>query len=74
MAELTNQTGSVWIRALIDTEGKVREAFVQKPSGSNAGFEDAALTAAYACRYRPAIQNGVPVPVWISYKVEFKLR
>ncbi len=74
MAELTDQTGVVWIRALVDKEGRVRDARVQKPSGTNVGFEEAALKAALENVYRPAIQNGQPVAVWISYKVEFKLR
>jgi len=37
------------------------------------GFEEAAVKAAYKCRYRPAIQNGNPIGVWISYTVEFVL-
>jgi TonB family protein len=74
MAELTGQTGIVWIRALVDREGHVRDAHVQKPSGTNVGFEEAALSAALKNVYRPAIQNGQPVAVWISYKVEFRLR
>ena len=74
MAELTGQAGIVWIRALVDKEGRVHDAHVQKPSGANVGFEEAALSAAFKNVYRPAIQNGQPVAVWISYKVEFRLR
>lgn len=74
MAELTEKSGVVWVQALVDKEGKVRDARVQKASGTNVGFEEAALEAAYKNRYRPAIQNGSPVPVWVSYKVEFKFR
>ncbi len=73
MAERAGIEGVVWIRALIDKEGRVRDAIVQKPSGTNAGFEEAALEAAYKNRYKPAIQNGRPIPVWVSYKVQFEL-
>ena len=74
MAELTEKSGVVWVQALVDKEGRVRDARVLKASGTNVGFEEAALEAAYSNLYRPAIQNGTPVAVWVSYKVEFKFR
>ena len=74
MAELTGQSGTVWIRALVDKDGRVRDARIEKSSGANVGFEDAALSAAFKNVYKPAIQNGLPVAVWISFKVEFKLQ
>jgi len=37
--------------ALVDREGKVREARVAKSSGSNVGFDEAAVEAAYKCVY-----------------------
>jgi TonB family protein len=74
MAELTGQSGTVWIQALVDAEGHVQKAEVSKPSGSHVGFEEEAVKAAYLNVYKPAIQNGRPVPVWISYRVDFKLR
>ena len=74
MAERAGIEGVVWVRALVDREGKVRDAIVQKASGTNAGFEDAALEAAFKNRFKPAIQNGRPVAVWVSYKVVFELK
>ncbi|MFH2204893.1 MAG: energy transducer TonB [Elusimicrobiota bacterium] len=52
----------------------MRDAIIQKASGTNAGFEEAALTAAMKNRYKPAIQNGRPIPVWVSYRVVFELK
>jgi TonB family protein len=72
-ARLTGQEGSVVVTALVTRDGKVREAHVARPSGSNVGFDEAALAAAYSCVYRPGIQNGVPIAVWITYRVDFKL-
>lgn len=75
--ELARQAGvhgTVIIAALIDKEGKVREAKVAKSSGSNVGFEEAAVKAAYECIYKPAIQNNKPVAIWIYYSVPFTLR
>jgi protein TonB len=73
MAQLTERSGIVWVQALVDKDGKVRDARILKPSGANVGFEDAAIEAAYKNLYKPAIQNGRPVSVWVSYKVEFKM-
>jgi len=74
MAERAGIEGLVWVRALVDKDGRVRDAIIQKASGTNAGFEEAALEAAFKNRYKPAIQNGRPIPVWVSYKVVFELK
>lgn len=71
MAQRAGMTGIVWVKVLIDKEGKVRDAMIVKESGVNAGFEEAALDAAYKRIYRPAMQNSQPVPVWIAYRVKF---
>jgi protein TonB len=74
MAGLTQKTGTVWITVLVDKEGKVRDVRVLKPSGSNVGFEEAAVEAAYKNKYKPAIQNGRPVAVWVSHKYDFQFK
>jgi len=66
--------GEVWIRALIGTDGTVQKAKVQKSSGKDAGLDDAALNTAYKNTYKPALADGEPVAVWVSYKVAFKLQ
>ena len=73
VAQLTNREATVWVKALVDKEGKVREARIAKSSGMNVGFDEAALEAAYKNIYKPAIQNGKPIAVWVTYPVEFKL-
>ncbi|HEX9751235.1 MAG TPA: energy transducer TonB [candidate division Zixibacteria bacterium] len=74
IARLTGTEGTVWVQALVDKTGKVRDARVAKSSGSNVGFDEAAVEAALQCIYKPAIQNGQPVAVWVTYPVEFKLK
>lgn len=64
-------TAKVIIEALIDIDGSVKKAQVKHCTRPNMGFEDAAVRAAYKCRYRPAIQSNEPVEVWISYVVKF---
>jgi protein TonB len=74
MAKKAGVTGTVWIKVLVDKEGKVRDAIVVKESGVNAGFEEAALEAAKKRQYRPAMQNNQPVAVWVAFRVKFQLR
>jgi TonB family protein len=74
LAQRANIQGKVWVKALVDKEGKVRDAIISKESGANAGFEEAALEAARQMVWKPAISNGQPIAVWVTYSVEFKLR
>jgi TonB family protein len=74
LARTASMEADVWIKALVDIDGSVAKAVVYKSSGSNIGFDSAAVDAALLCRYSPGIQNGIPVPVWVCYKVEFRLK
>lgn len=67
------QEGKVYVAALIDREGGVRNAEVAKSSGV-ACLDSAAVRGAYLNKFRPGIQNGKPVMVWVTYKVEFSLK
>jgi len=73
MARKAGIEGIVFIRVLVDKEGDVRDAIIEKASGSNAGFEEAAKAAGMKGKWTPAMQNNQPVPCWVSYKVEFTL-
>ena len=73
LARKAGMEASVWIKALVDKDGSVIEAVVFKSSGSRAGFDEAAIAAAYNCKFRPAVQNGFPVRAWVTYKIEFTL-
>lgn len=74
MAQRAGITGVVWVKALVDKEGKVRDVQIVKDSGANAGFEEAAIEAAMKTLWKPAISNGQPVAVWTTYRIIFKLR
>lgn len=73
LAKQAGMEAVVWVKALVDKSGDVRQSMVLKPSGSRAGFDEAAVEAAYKCKFKPAIQNGRPVAVWVSYQVVFTL-
>jgi len=64
-------TGYVWIQAYVDKNGDVKKAQAIKTNRPNMGFEEAAVKAAYKCKYKPAIQNGNPIGLWVQYKVDF---
>jgi protein TonB len=73
MARRVGLEGKVWVKALVDKSGKVRDVIIAKGSGVDAGFEDAAIKAAYGYIYTPAIANGQPVAIWVLYPVTFTL-
>jgi protein TonB len=66
-------TAWVRIQAFVDQSGNVLKAVSVNTNRPGIGFEEAAIKAALKCKYRPAIQNGNPVGIWITYKVVFKL-
>lgn len=66
--------GVVWVKALVDKNGKVRDAIIFKPSGASAGFEESALAAVKQNEYKPAISNNQPVAVWVVFPVRFSLK
>jgi TonB family protein len=71
-AEQAGIEGTVWIKAKIGTSGNVLEAQVAKSSGVPS-LDQAALAAAYYCDFNPALMNGQPVCMWVTWKVEFEL-
>jgi TonB family protein len=74
LAKQAGIEGTVFVKALVDKNGKVRDAIIMKESGSSAGFEEIALKAAYQIKYKPAISNNQPVAVWVVYPVRFTLK
>ncbi len=72
LARQAGITGTVWVKALVNEEGKVLKAIVAKSSGT-VSLDDAAVEAASKNQFKPGIQNGRPVKVWVTYPVEFTL-
>jgi len=64
--------GDVFIKALIDKEGKVVKAEIAETSGY-ISLDSAAVEAAFKNEYKPAMQESKPVAVWVTYKVTFSL-
>lgn len=72
LAKQAGITGVVWVKALVGRDGSVRKAMVGKSSGT-ASLDEAAVNAAKFNKFKPGIQNGRPVNVWVTYKVNFSL-
>jgi TonB family protein len=72
MAKEVGIEGTVVIQALVGKEGDVLDAVVFVSSG-NTLLDAAALAVAWKYKYRPAIQNGRPLAIWVTYNVEFRL-
>ncbi len=64
----------VIIGVYINKEGSPLKTQVLKHSGSNVGFEDAAISAIMKMKWEPALQRDRPVAVWMSIPVNFQLR
>lgn len=64
--------GDVILLVYVDERGSVRNAVVQSSPGLPA-LDEAAKEAAYKCQFTPAEQQGVPVGVWYSLVMEFRL-
>jgi protein TonB len=73
MARTTGLTGTVVLRILVYKDGSVKDVIVVRPSGTNVGFEEAAIDAVKQWVFKPAIQNQKPVSVWVNYPVKFTL-
>lgn len=67
-ALMNEEQGTVRIRVLVDTSGKVIDAKVKKSSGSK--ILDKAATKAYSlCTFKPAMKDGVSQQDW--YEIEY---
>jgi serine/threonine-protein kinase len=65
--------GTIELNALIDEKGRVAEVKVVRDVERKSDLSHAAVQNVKERRYRPATKDGVPVKVWISVNVQFKL-
>ncbi len=72
IAHASRVEGDVTLFVYIDESGNVRNAVVNSSPGLPA-LEEAAKKAAMKCKFKPAKQQGVPVGVWYSIVMQFRL-
>jgi protein TonB len=65
-------SGTVVMNVLVNERGTVDQVVLVN-GVAGAGVNDAAMRAAESWTYRPATKNGVPVKVWKSEQIDFKL-
>ncbi len=66
--------GQVIVSFLVNKKGDVTQAKVLKAVPANLGFEEAAITAVKAWKFKPAINNGQPVAIWVTQPIRFTLK
>lgn len=70
-ARRLGKVATVQLRVLVDENGRVLET-EQVGSKVGFGFDQEALNAARETSWRPAMQGGVPVKMWIDLRIEFR--
>ena len=73
LATQANVEGTVMVYVLIGKDGKVQDVKLH-PEKHVPMLDAAALEAARAWTFEPALSNGRPVPVWVSVPFKFSLR
>jgi len=63
--------GTVWVKILVDKEGKAKKAVLMK--SDNEIFNENAIKAAMGWVFTPAMMNNGPVAVWAAVPFRFKL-
>ncbi len=63
--------GTVWVKILVDKEGKAKKALVMKSDAEI--FNEPAIKAAMQMVFTPAMMNNGPVAVWAAMPFRFKL-
>jgi TonB family protein len=65
--------GYVLVEAYIDSNGRVEGVWVRSSYGDES-FESSALEAIEQFVFKPATEQGDPIPFWVSFLIRFELR
>ena len=71
LARRAGLEGTVWVKILVDKEGKAKKAVIMKSDAE--AFNDVAIKAALQWVFTPAMMNNGPVAVWAAVPFRFKL-
>lgn len=74
MARKAGVEARVIVAVLVDTDGKSIKTRILKSTVEKLGFEEEAVRALMKMKWKPAYQRDLPVKVWISIPVAFRLR
>ncbi len=73
LCRLAGIEGEVVLKVLVGKDGSVLKALVAKSSG-NTSLDQAAIDASFDNQFTPALQNSIPISLWVSYTVKFSLQ
>lgn len=73
MARRRGMSGTVLLKVLVDTEGRVADLAVERSSGHGL-LDRAALQAVRQWLFSPATDDGVPVAMWVTVPITFRLQ
>ena len=74
MARNAGVRGQVIVSFLVNKKGDVTQVKVIKASPPGLGFEDKATAAVKGWKFKPAINNGQPVAIWVTQPIRFTLK
>jgi len=66
------EEGTVYIKFLVDAEGKVIQSEIERSSGYKR-LDEAALNGLSLCKFKPATEDGRPEQAWTSMKFTWRL-
>jgi len=72
IARKLNYSGTTLIGMIVDTDGAPKKLRVVRPIGL--GLDDQAIAAVNQYRFKPAMENNLPVPVQVNVEVHFELK
>jgi protein TonB len=67
------EQGATQVQYLVRVDGTVGDTIISSPSGSPR-LDQAAVDIVSRWRFKPATENGRPVPAWLDANVVFQLR
>src|SRR5207244_7332658 len=65
--------GTVWLEAVVNTDGKVGDVKVSKSLDAVYGLDKEAVKTLKQWRFAPGTREGVPVPVRVTVEMTFSL-
>lgn len=74
MARTARVTGQVIVQFLVTKKGDVTQVKIIKANPQGLGFEEEATKAVKSWKFKPAINNGQPVNIWVTQPVRFMLK
>jgi TonB family protein len=67
-----DEEGTVYLKFLVDAEGKVIQSEIERSSGY-VRLDEAALNGLSRCKFKPATEDGRPEQAWTSMKFTWRL-